>query len=171
MQAQTRRTEIFDQLTNARQVRRNYRVNGKWKTRSWAPIRTFRSTGESASHAAHGYSPQTWTRPAETILRQHPTRSRDSRCTKRGTPATGQPVREFESRPLRRINRIRLPGFDPSSGCDRPLSGSQPQLQCGEARLLRKLQHAQEGLEFLIAPQCWRKGSVSISGRRLSCCW
>ena len=70
----------------------------------WAPIRTFRSRRrERVTRQPHAYSPQTWTRPCRDELCDSARRvRRDSRCTKRGTPATGQPVREFESRPLRR---------------------------------------------------------------------
>lgn len=80
----------------------------------WAPIRTFRSRRrERVTRQPHAYSPQTWTRPRI-----------DKRCDsadafaetvgakKRGTPATGQPVREFESRPLPRIE-CDCPVLDP----------------------------------------------------------
>jgi hypothetical protein len=50
--------------------------------------------------------------PHRQTLRQRRRVCRNSRCKKRGTPATGQPVREFESRPLRRIE-CDCPVLDP----------------------------------------------------------
>ena len=84
---------------------------GNGRRRPWAPIRTFRlRRRERVTRQPHAYSPQTWTRPCRDELCDSARRvRRDSRCTKRGAPATGQPVREFESRPLRRINRNATP--------------------------------------------------------------
>ena len=91
----------------------------------WAPIRTIRSRRrERVTKQPHAYSPQTWTCPCRDELCDSARRvRRDSRCTKRGTPATGQPVRECESRPLRRINRNAAARFVPVADCrERQLS-------------------------------------------------
>jgi hypothetical protein len=93
----------------------------------WAPIRTFRSRRrERVTRRPHAYSPQTWTRPCRDELCDSARGvRRDSRSTKRGTPAAAQPVREFESRPLGRININATARFVPYPAvCERQHQGN-----------------------------------------------